>query len=65
MDENVTTVLTNKKHIIILINNLDEIIKRCNTGKKQNKDHDKSDLIHFLLKTTVQQVLQSQIWNLK
>ena len=31
--------------------------KICNTGHKQNINRDKSGLIHFLLKTVVQQVL--------
>ena len=35
--------------------------KRCNKGHKQDKDPNKSDLVHFLPKSEVQQFLQTQI----
>ena len=37
----------------------------CIIGQKQNRDHDKADIIYFCQKTALQQVLQTQTCNLK
>ena len=66
MNENSTSILANKNNIsLIAISNTGEKNKRCNTGHKQDKVHDKYDLIHFYWKAAVQKFLESQMWNLQ
>ena len=64
MDKNSNADFTrqNKNILSIATNYINEVTKIFSTGQEQNEYHEKSDLIHFYHKTSVQKFLQAQTW---